>query len=815
MSKTFLGFGKGSNSLHMLNRDEALTADIDDDDYDAHNDETFGSALEGDDWEETHEKYAELEDKVRLPLVPTALQGGEADYVLPHDIVERSISHLVLEDDHEEDPAIMTYSKAAPSPWPSEWGRPSTSPPPPAILEQQFGNSPGKNNIWSPRAVPPPDDKLADLLKALQQQSVAKQSMPEKSLPANVKTLEELERDILSPSDRAGATINHRPLNIWNDRLPAVRAEHLEREAQEKLQPFSVASIERELLKQCSASPHRNSVPIPIRQDRKRWPSVGSPPDNMGSFALGLGSPISMTPSGLQSSSSPNISPGGPAQHRGRVPPPSMPPGFGARVGAPPPPLPNHIMMGRGRMTPNSAFNPSVLSNMPRSANMPLQRPPPCFRPGITPNSVDLRRFLYPRQIQHPLLNKNQVRMPLPNHLHQHHQPYYHQQHHHQQHMPEQPHWRTDHDHPYVPGPDDVYAGLMTQKEKDWLIRIQLLQLQTDNPEVDDYYFTMFTKKAAEDKEEGFGLDGDGDKLKFLCPERVRTESKSYTPKRTRNQPMQFERSLGKLQVVSVNYPRKILDMGVQRLNEDEERTVPPDTELLWFRHLLLDIEKLYSAVLDYESESCPKENKAKLEEKLFTDLHGPDDRFMQIASVRKGRTLILRVLPILKQEHKVTVLSTLLRHLTWVQRKDRHDHVLLYGHRAVKKCIQECSFDELIELAAALKTNSVQTLACVFAICMVCLIMERAEELYKMEPVVNEDVRDKWSNLASELVERWASGLTPDATSTVVRSQNTSAVLSHLHRLRVDRTTIDKLSPIICKETTQQNGFSDLLPTG
>ena len=37
----------------------------------------------------------------------------------------------------------------------------------------------------------------------------------------------------------------------------------------------------------------------------------------------------------------------------------------------------------------------------------------------------------------------------------------------------------------------DPYSGLMTQKEKDWIIKIQLIQLQTDNPYLDDYYYTV------------------------------------------------------------------------------------------------------------------------------------------------------------------------------------------------------------------------------------------------------------------------------------------------------------------------------------
>ena len=40
-------------------------------------------------------------------------------------------------------------------------------------------------------------------------------------------------------------------------------------------------------------------------------------------------------------------------------------------------------------------------------------------------------------------------------------------------------------------GVHDEYAGLMTQREKDWIIKLQLMQLTTDNPYVDDYYYTV------------------------------------------------------------------------------------------------------------------------------------------------------------------------------------------------------------------------------------------------------------------------------------------------------------------------------------
>ena len=37
----------------------------------------------------------------------------------------------------------------------------------------------------------------------------------------------------------------------------------------------------------------------------------------------------------------------------------------------------------------------------------------------------------------------------------------------------------------------DPYDGLMSKKEKDWIIKIQLMQLQSENPFLDDYYYTV------------------------------------------------------------------------------------------------------------------------------------------------------------------------------------------------------------------------------------------------------------------------------------------------------------------------------------
>ena len=39
------------------------------------------------------------------------------------------------------------------------------------------------------------------------------------------------------------------------------------------------------------------------------------------------------------------------------------------------------------------------------------------------------------------------------------------------------------------PPETDPYAALMTSVEKDWVIKLQMLQLQSENPHQDDYYY--------------------------------------------------------------------------------------------------------------------------------------------------------------------------------------------------------------------------------------------------------------------------------------------------------------------------------------
>lgn len=124
----------------------------------------------------------------------------------------------------------------------------------------------------------------------------------------------------------------------------------------------------------------------------------------------------------------------------------------------------------------------------------------------------------------------------------------------------------------------------------------------------------------------------------------------------------QFEGSLGKLQAVSVNFPRKVLDIKVTRPLEDDEGRIVTNQCLMKYRRLLLDIEKLYTYFLEIEDEEkrilakpdtgeAPhRKNIASLTLKIFKGLcseNPSDDNFQNIMTIRKGRNLLARVLPL------------------------------------------------------------------------------------------------------------------------------------------------------------------------
>lgn len=197
--------------------------------------------------------------------------------------------------------------------------------------------------------------------------------------------------------------------------------------------------------------------------------------------------------------------------------------------------------------------------------------------------------------------------------------------------------------------PRDEYRNLMTPRDKQWLIGIQLLQLNTETPYIDDYYYTVYKERRMKGRRENkFHTDnqlnhpfsqpqghaqlvlqsiGNRNNNKGVFAnnrdnnrDRKNSESRSgananggekdqqqqqQTP-RTYT-PLQFENSLGKLQCGSVTAPRKIIDMEI--MAAEAGATTGGSLEVTAqrkCRQMLLHIETLYRVVLKLEDLKNP-----------------------------------------------------------------------------------------------------------------------------------------------------------------------------------------------------------------
>lgn len=139
----------------------------------------------------------------------------------------------------------------------------------------------------------------------------------------------------------------------------------------------------------------------------------------------------------------------------------------------------------------------------------------------------------------------------------------------------------------------DEYANLMSTRDKHWLIGIQLSQLNTDTPYIDDYYYTVYKERKAvqtgslrhsqahKDNQLNHPLTQPKGHAQLILvqlgnkngtrngQQRERRNSDNHNNSQDLKLPMyvftplKFENSLGKLQYGSVTAPRKIIDAEI------------------------------------------------------------------------------------------------------------------------------------------------------------------------------------------------------------------------------------------------------------
>ncbi|XP_049637656.1 protein PAT1 homolog 2 [Suncus etruscus] len=309
----------------------------------------------------------------------------------------------------------------------------------------------------------------------------------------------------------------------------------------------------------------------------------------------------------------------------------------------------------------------------------------------------------------------------------------------------------------------DPYAGLMTQKEKDWVIKMQMTQLQSDNSYMDDYYYQEYYKKLEKEQvdEELLGQRSPAESHKLVTTHIQKAKADKSMVRR--------EGCLGQVTVSTCFSPRRAIDAVPRRLQEQD--TGATSSQKL---RVLYHIEKMYHQLLEIEEgqenrppQPCSEKQRSKVE-KLFQALKSQElnntkeatDGFLQVLSVRKGKTLVARLLPFLPQDHAVNLLLVIIHHLPILIKTDIADQALQILFKPLSKCISQMTFSELLQGLQGLilqpSGSSKQQISVVlqnqFGISLLYALLSHGQQLISLSSTLKEHNSDytSWTNMVA-----------------------------------------------------------------
>ncbi|KAI1234965.1 hypothetical protein IHE44_0002591, partial [Lamprotornis superbus] len=230
----------------------------------------------------------------------------------------------------------------------------------------------------------------------------------------------------------------------------------------------------------------------------------------------------------------------------------------------------------------------------------------------------------------------------------------------------------------------DPYAGLMTSKEKDWVVKVQMMQLQSKNMD-DDYYYQTYYRQLEHKQAEEELLGRRNKPPKLVTPFIQKVE--------TYDSVVRIAGSLGQVTVSTCYSPRRAIDAVHHALLEEEAA----GTHRLRALHR---IEKLFLQLLEVEEiqqkmslalrEQQPQsqEQKTQKVESIYQALkiracnseEEAEDEFLQLLCVRKGKKVVARLLPHLIREQREKILLTIIHHLPFLMKKDMLDEASTFS---------------------------------------------------------------------------------------------------------------------------------------
>uniref|UniRef100_A0A673HDN0 Protein PAT1 homolog 2-like n=1 Tax=Sinocyclocheilus rhinocerous TaxID=307959 RepID=A0A673HDN0_9TELE len=303
----------------------------------------------------------------------------------------------------------------------------------------------------------------------------------------------------------------------------------------------------------------------------------------------------------------------------------------------------------------------------------------------------------------------------------------------------------------------DPYSQIMTDKEKEWIIRLQMIQLQSKNPHLDDYYYQEYYQRIeAKLAEEEFL----GDRLKKEPPKLTTpyvTKALSYIPV------VHIEGSLGQVAVSTCFSPRRAID-AVHANTSDEEHKDTRQQRL----EVLSTIEKLYIVLLEVEEANKMKatvsdkdeerqlmQNIKRKVDQLYnelrcTNLLDSGEEFISCLLISKGKSMLARLLPFLSHDASLHILGVVTKNLPVLMSKDT-DEALPVLYPTLRAVIDRLAFSQLIrilkEFTATLpdSKDTRLTLACQnkFGLSLLYALLSQGERLLSsdlpMEPSIGD----------------------------------------------------------------------------
>nr|KAF6486421.1 PAT1-like protein 2 [Rousettus aegyptiacus] len=247
----------------------------------------------------------------------------------------------------------------------------------------------------------------------------------------------------------------------------------------------------------------------------------------------------------------------------------------------------------------------------------------------------------------------------------------------------------------------DHYANLMTGKEKDWVIKVQMVQLQSENPCLDDYYYQKYYQKLEKQAdEELLGQRSKIESLKLETPFIQKAEAYESV--------VRIEGSLGQVAVSTCFSPRRAIDAVLHGTQELESGAASSQRlrVLYWIEKMFLQLLEIEEGQKDEPPQPCYSEQQRNQVEKLFqalktqeqNNLEEAAEGFLQVLSVRKGKALVARLLPFLPQDLAVSLLLAIIHHLPLLVRRDMADQALQMLFKPLGKYISHLTFHELLQ---------------------------------------------------------------------------------------------------------------------